>query len=102
MIDRLFETITARKAVDPASSYSAKLLAQGRNRISQKLGEEAIEAVIAATAGDTKALVGESADLLYHLCLLWVDAGITPAMVADELARREAMSGLAEKASRKE
>ena len=68
--------------------------------MAQKLGEEAVETVIEAMAGNRRALIGESADLLYHLIVVWVDAGIRPEDVWTELARREGISGIAEKASR--
>ena len=99
---RLYETIASRKGSDPASSYTAKLLDQGTGKIAQKLGEEAVEAVIAAVAKDRNGMIGESADLLYHLLVAWADAGITPDDVLAELERREGISGLAEKAARGE
>jgi phosphoribosyl-ATP pyrophosphohydrolase len=101
-LDRLWATILARKGADPQSSYTAKLLAAGVPKAAQKLGEEAVETVVAAVAADEKAVVAESADLLYHLLVLWAARGIAPDEVWAELARREGRSGLAEKASRKE
>src|SRR5690349_18705981 len=101
-LDRLWATIAARKGADPATSYTAKLLAAGTPKAAKKLGEEAAETVVAALAQDEKALVAESADLLYHLLVLWAARGIDPALVWAELARREGTSGLVEKASRKE
>jgi phosphoribosyl-ATP pyrophosphohydrolase len=101
-LDKLWQTIAARQGADPASSYTAKLLAAGTPKAAQKLGEEAVETVVAALAQDEKALVAESADLLYHLLVLWAARGLDPALVWAELARREGISGLAEKASRKE
>ena len=100
-LDRLFATIAARKGVDAQTSYTAKLLAAGVEKCAKKFGEEAVEAVIAATAKDSKALTSESADVLYHLLVLWAAAGIAPDDVYAELKRREAQSGLEEKASRK-
>jgi phosphoribosyl-ATP pyrophosphohydrolase len=100
-LDRLWATIVARKGADPATSYTAKLLAAGVPKAAQKMGEEAVEAVVAAVGEDEKALVAESADLLYHLLVLWAARGIDPSEVWDELARREGTSGLAEKAARK-
>jgi phosphoribosyl-ATP pyrophosphohydrolase len=100
-LDRLYATIESRRDADPASSYSARLLSRGTPKIAQKLGEEAVECVIEAIAGNKSALVGESADLLFHLMVLWADAGIAPEEVWQELRRREAMSGIEEKASRK-
>src|SRR3546814_10318672 len=83
-----------------SSSYTASLFARGRERIAQKLGEEAVEAVIAAIGGQREKLIGEAADLLYHLHVLLADMDIDPAEVMAELDRREGTSGIAEKASR--
>ncbi|MBT5108049.1 MAG: phosphoribosyl-ATP diphosphatase [Rhodospirillaceae bacterium] len=101
-LDRLFAVIAARKGADPKSSYTAKLFAKGAPKIAQKLGEEAVETVIAALSEDRAAVTSESADLLYHLLVLWAERGVTPDAVWAELARREGVSGLTEKASRKE
>jgi phosphoribosyl-ATP pyrophosphohydrolase len=100
MLDRLHAAILARRGADPASSYTAKLLARGTAKIAQKLGEETVEAVIEAVRGDRAGLVGESADVLYHLLVLWADAGIAPDEIWAELQRREGVSGIAEKTSR--
>lgn len=100
ILERLFSVIESRKGADPASSYTAKLLAEGKGRIAKKLGEEATETVIAAAAGTPAEVARESADLLYHLLVLWASAGVDPADVWAELARREGTSGLAEKAAR--
>jgi phosphoribosyl-ATP pyrophosphohydrolase len=100
-LERLWRVILSRRGADPATSYTAKLFARGREKIAQKLGEEAVEAVIEGVKGDRVALIGESADLLYHLLVLWAEAGMSPEDVAAELARREAQSGVAEKRSRK-
>ena len=99
-LERLWRTIEARRGADPDTSYTAKLFSRGRAKIAQKLGEEAVEAVIEAVRGDAGALVGESADVLYHLLVLWADMGLTPADIAAELARREGTSGIAEKRGR--
>jgi len=99
-LDRLFEVIAARKGADPASSYTAKLFSKGVSACAQKLGEEAVETVIAALSQDGKATVSESADLLYHWLVLMAASGLDPADVYAELARREGRSGLDEKASR--
>ena len=99
-LDRLFDTIGLRAHADPASSYTAQLLSKGAERAAQKLGEEALETALAAAAGRRAAVVSESADLLYHLLVLWAATSVTPAEVWAELARREGTSGLAEKASR--
>ena len=100
-LDRLFATIAARKGADPTQSYTAKLLAQGVETCAKKFGEEATEAVIAAIQKDKTELAKESADVLYHLAVLWAASGITPEDVYAVLKAREAMSGLEEKASRK-
>ena len=83
-----------------ASSYTRKLAEKGIAKAAQKLGEEAVECVIEAATGNRGATVLESADLLYHLMVVWVDAGIRPQEVLAELARRQGISGIAEKASR--
>ena len=101
VLEQLFRTIESRKGGDPGASYTAKLLAEGKARIAKKLGEEATETVIAAAAGTPAEVTRESADLLYHLLVLWAAAGVAPADVWAELARREGTSGLAEKAARK-
>ncbi len=100
ILDRLHAAILDRRGADPTASYTAKLLARGTAKIAQKLGEETVEAVIEAVRGDRPGLVGESADLLYHLLVLWADAGIAPAEIWAELQRREGISGIAEKKSR--
>ncbi|MFD1952465.1 phosphoribosyl-ATP diphosphatase [Sphingomonas arantia] len=99
---RLEATIAARRGGDPDASYVARLFAKGTPKIAQKVGEEAVEAVIAAVAGDRAGLVGEAADLLFHLAVLLADAGVPIAEVMAELDRREGLSGLAEKAARTE
>jgi phosphoribosyl-ATP pyrophosphohydrolase len=99
-IDRLYAAILARRGADPAASYTAKLFSRGTAKIAQKVGEEAIEAVIEEVTGNRAALIGESADLLYHLVVLWADAGIAPAEIWAELERREGVSGIAERAAR--
>ncbi|MBX3508199.1 phosphoribosyl-ATP diphosphatase [Parvibaculum sp.] len=101
-LDRLFEVIAARKGADAASSYTAKLFSKGVPACAQKLGEEAVETVIAAMSGDRKAAISESADLLYHWLVLAAAIGIEPADVYAELERREGRSGLDEKAARTE
>lgn len=99
---RLEATIAARRDADPESSYVAKLNARGLPKIAQKLGEEAVEAVIAAMADDRPGLVGEAADLLFHLVVLLNAKGVPLAEVFAELDRREGVSGIAEKASRRD
>src|SRR5438874_13120604 len=100
-LDRLWQVIQSRRGADPQTSYTAKLFSRGRAKIAQKLGEEAVEAVIEGVKGDRTALTGESADLLYHLFVLWADTGLTPDDIAAELSRREGISGIAEKKARK-
>lgn len=100
ILDRLFETVATRKTADPTVSYTAKLFSRGRARIAQKVGEEAVETVIAAAANDTAHIITESADLLYHLLVLWADADIRPEQVWQTLESREGISGIAEKNSR--
>jgi len=99
ILDRLFAIVASRQGGDPALSYTAKLLAAGTPRIAQKLGEEAVETVIAAIEGNS-GLIGESADLLYHLLVLWADAGVAPSDVWNALESRMGTSGLVEKQSR--
>ena len=101
-IDRLFATITARKGSDPALSYTAKLLAGGRLECAKKFGEEAVETCLAAAAEDVTALSNESADLLYHLLVLWASCGLAPEDIYATLQRREGKSGIEEKAARKD
>jgi len=101
VLERLYATIASRKTADPGSSYTAKLLHQGRSVIAKKMGEEAVETAIAAVGNDSDAVVSESADLIYHLLVLWVDCGVEPDEVWKKLAAREGTSGLAEKASRR-
>ncbi len=100
MLDRLEAIIRERRTGDPAASYVAKLTAKGRAKIAQKLGEEAVETVIAAIQDDRAALTGEAADLMFHLLVLLADAGLSLDDVRAELARREGVSGIEEKASR--
>ena len=100
-LDRLAATIAARKAADPESSWTAKLLAKGPEKCAEKFGEEAIEAIIEAVKGDRDKLTSEAADVLYHLLVMLAARDLTFADVEAELARREGTSGLTEKASRK-
>lgn len=100
-LDELIATINARKNTPADASYTAQLLAKGTAKIAQKLGEEATETVIAAMQGDKAELAKESADLLYHLCVLWADQGITPQQVMAVLQARQGQSGLEEKHQRK-
>ena len=100
VLDALFETIESRRGADPASSWTARLLADGVPGIAKKTGEEAVETILAAMAEDPDALAAESADLLYHLLVLWAACGVSPARVWQELERREGTAGLAEKSAR--
>jgi len=100
VLEQLESTILARRAADPGSSYVAKLFAKGMPKIAQKLGEEAVETVIAAVGGDRNGVVYEAADLLFHLTVLLAAAGIPLSEVMAELERREGVSGLAEHAAR--
>ncbi len=101
VLERLAATLKARRGADPATSYTAQLLAGGPMLIAKKLGEEGVEAALAAQSGDADALVRESADVLYHLLVAWTAAGIAPAQVWEELMRREGTSGVEEKRARK-
>ena len=101
VLDRLFEVVTSRRDADPTISHSARLLSRGTAKVAQKFGEEAVECLIEAVSGNSGKLVGESADVLYHLIVLWVDAGLQPDAVWSELQRRQGTSGIAEKASRR-
>jgi phosphoribosyl-ATP pyrophosphohydrolase len=96
----LEKTIRQRRTADPAQSYVAKLTGRGRAKIAQKVGEEAVETVIAAMTSDKQGAIGESADLLFHLMVLLGDMDIPLDAVLDELDRREGVSGIVEKASR--
>ena len=97
----LEKTIRQRRSADPSTSYVAKLTTRGRGKIAQKVGEEAVETVIAAMASDKDGTIGESADLLFHLLVLLKSRGVKLEEVEAALAERTSMSGLEEKASRK-
>ncbi|WP_119679916.1 phosphoribosyl-ATP diphosphatase [Indioceanicola profundi] len=101
ILDELYATILSRKGADPDSSHTARLFSRGRAKIAQKVGEEAVETVIEAVRGDRQKLAEESADLLYHLLVLWADAGLDPAEVFSILENRKGISGIEEKKSRK-
>ncbi|UCH75588.1 MAG: phosphoribosyl-ATP diphosphatase [Rhodospirillales bacterium] len=100
ILDRLFAVIESRRTADPAASWTAQLLAGGPPAAARKLGEESVEAIIAALAEDREALAAESADLLYHLLVLWAATGVAPADVWRALEARQGTSGVAEKAAR--
>jgi phosphoribosyl-ATP pyrophosphohydrolase len=99
-LDTLYAVIASRRGSDPAESYSAKLLAGGAAVIAKKLGEEAVETIIESLKGDGARVAAESADLLYHLLVLWVAAGVSPQEVWRVLEARSGTPGLAEKAAR--
>jgi phosphoribosyl-ATP pyrophosphohydrolase len=101
VLDRIAATIAARRGADPASSYVAALLAKGDDAVLKKIGEEATEAVMAAKDGDRLRIVAEVADLWFHCLVLLASRGLGPADVRAELARREGVSGVAEKAARR-
>lgn len=100
-LDRLYDQVMARKTADPSQSYTAKLFRDGIAKCAKKVGEEGVEAALAAAIGDHKGFVCESADLLYHLAVLWAAAGVKPEEVYAEINAREGRSGLDDKAARK-
>jgi phosphoribosyl-ATP pyrophosphohydrolase len=102
LIARLYATIESRRGADASESYVSSLFQKGTPAIARKVGEEAVEAVVAALGEGRESLVAESADLLFHLMVLWADQDIRPADVFQELARREGISGIEEKQGRKE
>ena len=97
---RLAATITERAEADPDTSWTATLLARGPEACAQKFGEEAVEAVIEAIRGDAAALTAEAADTLFHLLVMCASRGVSLDDILTELARREGVSGIAEKATR--
>ena len=99
-LNDLFETIKARKTADPSSSWTAQLLSKGPEKCAEKFGEEAIEAIIEAVKDDKAGLTAEAADVIYHLMVMLASRDISLDGVVDELAKRQAKSGFAEKASR--
>src|ERR1700730_11916706 len=96
-VDRLYAAVLAAKGSDPVVSRTARLLRAGRPKIAKKLAEEAVEVVIDAMHGDSDAVVRESADLLYHLVVVWAVSGVRPSDVWKEMNRREQLFGIAEK-----
>jgi phosphoribosyl-ATP pyrophosphohydrolase len=102
VLDSLYDIIESRRGADPDSSHTARLFSRGLDKIAQKLGEEAVETVIAAVRGDRDGLVSESADLVYHWLVVLALADVPVAEVLAELERRTARSGIAEKAARDE
>jgi len=101
VLDQLYAVIDGHKDADPDTSYTARLFSRGRQQIAKKLGEEAVEAFIEGIRGNRPKLVGESADMLYHLLTLWSATNVKPTAVWAELARREGLSGRVRKATRK-
>jgi phosphoribosyl-ATP pyrophosphohydrolase len=99
-LDRLYAVVASRRGADPAHSYTAKLFAEGPAKIAKKLGEEAVEAVIEGVGGNGPRLIAESADLLYHLLVLWAARDVAPADVWRALEARTGSSGIDEKKSR--
>lgn len=100
VLDRLWTVVMDRRTADPTHSHSARLLSRGPSKVAQKFGEEAVECLIEAVTGNKAALIAESADVLYHLLVMWVSTGVVPADVWSELHRREGVSGVMEKAAR--
>jgi phosphoribosyl-ATP pyrophosphohydrolase len=100
VLERLAELLEQRKSADPQSSYVAKLYAKGMDSILKKVGEEATETILAAKEGDRAQIIYETADLWFHCLVMLAQAGLKPQDVLDELARREGLSGLEEKANR--
>ncbi|SFT80969.1 phosphoribosyl-ATP diphosphatase [Sedimentitalea nanhaiensis] len=101
ILTELAETIAARKDADPDSSWTARLLAKGPEKCAEKFGEEAVEAIIEAVKGDRAALTSEAADVLYHLLVMLAARDVPLSDVLNELARRQGVSGIAEKSGRK-
>lgn len=100
VLDQLYDIIEGRRGADPAVSNTAKLFKKGVRKIAQKLGEEAVETLIEGVAGNREGVVLESADLLYHLLVMWAATGVQPEEVWKALKAREGISGIAEKAAR--
>jgi len=102
VLNRLAELLEQRKTASPDSSYVAKLYAKGTDSILKKVGEESAELIIAGKGGNQEEIIYETADLWFHSLVLLAHAGLNPQQVLDELARREGLSGLEEKAQRKD
>jgi phosphoribosyl-ATP pyrophosphohydrolase len=100
VLEQLYQVILSRRGADPAQSNTAKLFAKGKKKIAQKLGEEAVETLIEGVKGDKDGVITESADLLYHLLVLWAALDVKPDEVWAALRAREGISGIAEKAAR--
>jgi phosphoribosyl-ATP pyrophosphohydrolase len=102
IFDQVFQVIQSRKNADPSKSYVASLYQKGLRKIAEKVGEEAVETVIAAVGRDDKEVIAESADLMFHLMILLAELDLSLDDIRDELARREGISGIDEKNSRTE
>ncbi len=102
IFDQVFQVIQSRKDADPSKSYVASLYQKGLRKIAEKVGEEAVETVIAAVGRDDKEVIAESADLMFHLMILLAELDLSLDDIRDELARREGISGIDEKNSRTE
>lgn len=96
-IDQLFQAVIAERGGKAGTTRTGRLFAKGRAQIGKKLGEEAVEVIVAYMKGDREATVHESVDMLYHLAVLWAELGINPSDVWNEMDRRTAMTGLAGK-----
>ena len=101
MLDALYQVVLSRRDAEPSSSHTAALFNKGVKKIAQKVGEEAVEAAIEGVLQEPEKLAAESADLLYHLLVLWAACDVEPEQVWQALAARKGVSGLVEKASRK-
>ncbi|MGB3243875.1 MAG: phosphoribosyl-ATP diphosphatase [Sulfitobacter sp.] len=99
-LDDLYATILARKGANPDSSWTAQLLSKGPEKCAEKFGDEAVEAIIEAVKGDSRALTSEAADVLYHLLVMLAARDVPLSDVLDTLAARQSQSGMSEKASR--
>ncbi len=99
-LEELANTLEGRRGADPSTSYVAKLFNSGQDAVLKKVGEEAIEVILAAKSGDKQHLIRETADLWFHSMIMLVQAGLRPMDVIEELKRRKGTSGLAEKAAR--
>ena len=99
-LEELEKIVAARAGADPSESWTAKLLAKGPEKVAEKFGEEAVEAIIEAVKGDAQGLTNEAADVLFHLLVMLQSQGVALADVMAELARRQGTSGIAEKAAR--
>jgi phosphoribosyl-ATP pyrophosphohydrolase len=100
-LEELEQIVATRAAASPDESWTAKLLAKGPEKVAEKFGEEAIEAIIESVKNDPERLTSEAADVLFHLLVMLHSRGVSVADVMEELARRQSRSGLAEKAARK-